>query len=74
MKSIIFVVSKGNNMKYSELHRKLKKAGCYPTGASIAGHPEWFSPRTGKYFPTSHHEKQEVAPSTLKKIYRDAGL
>lgn len=74
MKSVIFVVSKGNNMKYSELHRKLKKAGCYPTGASIAGHPEWFSPRTGKYFPTSHHEKQEIAPSTLKKIYRDAGL
>lgn len=74
MKSIIFVVSKGNNMKYSELHRKLKKAGCYPTGASIAGHPEWFSPRTGKYFLTSHHEKQEIAPSTLKKIYRDAGL
>lgn len=61
-------------MKYSELHRKLRKSGCYPTQRVIAGHPEWYSPLTGKYFPTSHHEKQEVAPGTLRKIYRDAGL
>ncbi len=24
-------------MKYNELHKKLKKCGCYPTGKSIAG-------------------------------------
>ena len=61
-------------MKYSELHRILKKGGCYLTGNNIAGHPEWYSPKTGKYFPTSHHGSHEVAPKTLKNILRDAGL
>ena len=61
-------------MKYNELHRMLKKAGCYMTGNDIAGHPEWFSPKTGKYFPTSHHGSHEIAPRTLKNILRDAGL
>ncbi|MGN1239257.1 MAG: type II toxin-antitoxin system HicA family toxin [Paludibacteraceae bacterium] len=61
-------------MKYSELHRKLRKAGCYPTGDSIAGHPKWYSPITGKYFPTSNHESHEVAPATLRNILRDSGI
>lgn len=41
-------------MKYSELERKLKKAGCYYTGESLFGHPKWYSPITGKYFAMSH--------------------
>ena len=61
-------------MKYAELHRKLKKAGCYATGDEIAGHPEWYSPITEKYFPTSHHDQKEVAKGTLKSILRDAGI
>lgn len=35
-------------MKYSELHRLLQKAGCYQTGEQRVGHPEWYSPKTGK--------------------------
>lgn len=61
-------------MKYSELHRKLRKAGCYPTGKTQAGHPEWFSPTTGIYFTTSHHESKEVATGTLRNIYKLAGI
>lgn len=61
-------------MKYSELHRKLKKAGCYPTGKSRAKHPEWYSPITGKTFITSHHETKEVALGTLLSILDAAGL
>lgn len=61
-------------MKYNELHRKLRKAGCLPTGASRGGHPEWYSPLTGKYFTTSHHEGQEVKSGTLRSILRDAGI
>lgn len=61
-------------MKYSELHRKLRKAGCYPTGEERHGHPEWFSPITGKFFQTSHHEAQEVKKGTLSSILRDAGI
>ncbi len=61
-------------MKYTELHRKLRKFGCYMTGESRAGHPEWYSPITGKYFTTSHHEAQEVKNGTLRSILRDAGI
>lgn len=61
-------------MKYNELHRKLRKSGCYPTGRSLNGHPEWFSPITGRSFATSHHESQEVKKGTLMSILRDAGI
>lgn len=61
-------------MKYSELHRLLRKNGCYPTGETQSGHPLWYSPKTGKEFTTSHHEKQEVATGTLKSIKRMAGI
>lgn len=61
-------------MKYNELHRLLKKHGCYDTGKELFGHPAWFSPKTGRYFATSHHGKAEVKPKTLNKILKDAGL
>jgi hypothetical protein len=34
-------------MKYNELERLIKKAGCYNTGESEAGHPLWINPKTG---------------------------
>ena len=37
-------------------------------------HPTWYSPKTGKYFQTSHHKSEEVKPGTLKSIKRDAGI
>lgn len=61
-------------MKYNELHRLLKRIGCYPTGKENGGHPEWYSPKTGNTFPTSHHGSQEVKPGTLKSIKKAAGL
>ncbi|MGM9763356.1 MAG: type II toxin-antitoxin system HicA family toxin [Candidatus Cryptobacteroides sp.] len=61
-------------MKYNELEKLLRKAGCYPTGRQQGGHPLWFSPKTGKSFQTSNHGSQEVASGTLKKILKDAGL
>lgn len=62
-------------MKYSELHRLLKGIGCYKiSGKQIAGHPAWFSPLTGKTFPTSHHESEDVKRGTLRNILRDSGL
>ena len=59
-------------MKYTELERKLKMAGCYLVGNNR--HPIWFSPITGKEFQTSHHGAHEVAPSTLYKIQRESGV
>jgi len=60
-------------MKYSELERKLKKAGCYEEG-EMNGHPLWYSPKTGKYFKMSNHKSQEVAKGTLQSILKDSGL
>ncbi len=61
-------------MKYKELEKILKKAGCYDTGKLLNGHPKWFCPSTGKSFKMSHHGSQEVAIGTLNSILKDAGL
>ena len=72
---INFALQKERTMKYSELHRLLRDNGCYPLeGKQIAGHPAWFSPVTGKKFPTSNHNSAEVKKGTLRSILRAAGL
>ena len=60
-------------MKYSEVERKLRKAGCsfFRNGKR---HPQWYSPITNKYFELSYHRKEEVAPGTLKSISRESGV
>ncbi|MDO5509539.1 MAG: type II toxin-antitoxin system HicA family toxin [Weeksellaceae bacterium] len=60
-------------MKYSELHRKLKKAGCYIKREGKR-HPIWYSPITGKEFPTGRHPNQEVSTGVLKQISKDSGV
>ncbi|MDR1973402.1 MAG: type II toxin-antitoxin system HicA family toxin [Bacteroidales bacterium] len=60
-------------MKYSEIHRKLKKAGCYIYSDKTA-EPTWYSPITGKTFRTSHHESQEAKGGTFYAIQRDSGV
>lgn len=61
-------------MTYNELEKALARMGCYRTNKTQAGHPLWYSPITGKTFQTSHHGKSQVAPGTLRKIKKDAGL
>ena len=61
-------------MKYNELEKLVRKAGCYPTGEEQAGHPLWFSPKTGVYFSMSYHRSQEVATGTLNSIKKAAGI
>lgn len=60
-------------MRYSELEKLLKKAGCivFREGAN---HTIWYSPITGKNFPVSRHKSEEIPEGTLKAIMRDAGL
>lgn len=62
------------SMKYSELERLLRKAGCYETGDQTAGHPTWYSPITDREFKMSNHGSEEVASGTLSKILKQAGL
>lgn len=61
-------------MKYKELERILRAAGCYDTGETQNGHPLWYSPKTNKKFQTSHHGSHEVAKGTLSKIKKAAGI
>lgn len=66
--------SNERTMKYKELHKLLRKAGCRDTGRQRGGHPLWYSPITGNYFKTSNHGSEEVKSGTLKSILRDAGI
>lgn len=62
-------------MKYNELHKILRAAGCYPIkGKQINGHPAWYSPITGGRFPTSNHGSEEVKKGTLKGISKASGV
>lgn len=60
-------------MKYNELHKRLRKAGCYLTD-SEGRHRKWYSPITDKSFVTSHHGKEEIPTGTLRSILKDAGV
>lgn len=64
---------RGNVMKYSELEKLLKKAGCsvYRQGSN---HTQWYSPKTGQIFPVGRHKTEEVPRGTLKSIMQAAGL
>ncbi len=66
--------SNERTMKYSEIHRKLKKAGCYKIGRDIAGDPAWYSPITKTVFPTSHHESEEAKRGTQRSIEKQSGV
>ena len=60
-------------MKYSEIHRLLREAGCYiiRNGSS---HPVWISPITGQKFTTSYHEAQEAKKGTVRQIRKQSGV
>ena len=60
-------------MRYGELKRKLRKAGCYKV-KDEKKHEKWYSPTTGKYFRVGRHDGPQVAPGTLDSILKDAGL
>lgn len=59
-------------MKYSELEKKLGRAGCYLI--DNGDHPIWYSPMTKQRFQTGHHKSEEVKKGTLEKILKLAGL
>ncbi|MBW6536028.1 MAG: type II toxin-antitoxin system HicA family toxin [Mariniphaga sp.] len=60
-------------MKYSEIEKKLKKAGCYWVRDGKK-HPIWFSPITRLEFQLSHHKSQEAKFGTMKSISKDSGV
>lgn len=60
-------------MKYSELYKKLRKAGCFPLRHG-GRHDKWFNPANGKDAPVARHGTAEVPLGTLKSIYRQLRL
>lgn len=67
------VVSGGEEMTYSELVRKLKKAGCYLIEHGTR-HDEWYSPITKITFQVPRHKSQDIPKGTEMNIKKDAGL
>lgn len=60
-------------MKYSEIKRKLRKAGCY-LHREGKNHEIWFSPITGNYFPVSRHNSEEAVNKTKRSIEEQSGV
>ena len=60
-------------MKYSELEKLIKQAGCYKLKEG-ANHTIWYSPITGQKFPVGRHRTEDVPTRTLKSIKRAAGI
>ena len=60
-------------MKYSEIERKLKDAGCY-FYRNGSNHEIWFSPITGNKFSLSYHKSQEVKTGTKLQISNLSGV
>lgn len=60
-------------MKYSEVERKLRKAGCYYISHGT-NHDWWFSPITNRKFQVSRHHSEEAKGRTLKSISEQSGV
>lgn len=60
-------------MKYSELERWLKEAGCQVDHEGKR-HTIWYSPITNERFPVGRHKNEDVKSGTLKSILKAAGL
>lgn len=60
-------------MKYNELYRKLRKAGCFLLRHG-GSHDIWVNPKNGNSVSVPRHGTEEVLEGTLKSIYRRLGL
>ncbi|MCI6672385.1 MAG: type II toxin-antitoxin system HicA family toxin [Prevotellaceae bacterium] len=56
-------------MKYNQLFRELKKAGCQVTKHG-SEHDEWTNPVNGAKIRIGRHGSQEVKKGMLIKIYK----
>jgi len=60
-------------MKYSEVERKLRRAGCYFV-LHGANHDWWFSSITNRRFQLPRHKNEEAKGKTLKSISEQSGV
>lgn len=60
-------------MKYSEIEKKLKRAGCKFL-LHGTNHDWWYSPITGQRFQVPRHKNEEAKRGTLKNISEQSGV
>lgn len=60
-------------MKYNELYKKLRKAGCLQFQHGKR-HDIWKNPVNGNFIAVPRHGTEEVPIGTLRSIYRKLGL
>ena len=60
-------------MKYSELKKMLKKAGCYKIREG-SNHELWYSQITDSQFAVGRNDSEDVKSGTCKAILKQAGL
>ena len=61
-------------MNYSELTRKLRRLGCYPTRFGAGSHEIWRNPATGQQAPIPYHQSKDIGPGLLSRILRQLGV
>lgn len=61
-------------MKYSELKRKLKKAGFNFERQGKGSHQVWYNKQSGKRIIFPDHGGKEIPKGTAAGIMKDAGL
>ena len=60
-------------MKYSELEKKLREAGCIVCHEGKE-HRMWYSPITKQRFPVPRHKTKDVPSGTYDSIMKKSGL
>jgi predicted RNA binding protein YcfA (HicA-like mRNA interferase family) len=61
-------------MRYSELHRKLKRLGYERLRQAGGSHEIWWLPGTDLRTVIPNHPSKEVLPGILRAILKDLGL
>ena len=61
-------------MKYSELARKLRRLGCYPTRFGAGSHELWRNPATHSQTPIPYHRSKDIGPELLARILRQLDI
>jgi predicted RNA binding protein YcfA (HicA-like mRNA interferase family) len=61
-------------MNYSELTRKLRRLGCYPTRFGAGSHEIRRNPETGRQTAIPYHLSNDIGPGLLSRILRHLGV
>ena len=57
-------------MTYSELTRRLRRLGCYPTRFGAGGDELWRNPATHTQTPIPYHSAKDIGAGLLARILR----